>query len=31
MDELFQKIAEKIENWLYPELRPYGRSERARL
>ena len=31
MDELFQKTAEKIENLLYPELRPYGRSERARL
>lgn len=28
---MFQKIAEKAENLIYPELRPYGRSERARL
>jgi hypothetical protein len=28
---MFEKAAEKIENLLYPELRPYGRSERARL
>ena len=31
MDELFQKIAERVENLLYPELRRYDRSERARL
>ena len=28
---MFQKIAEKADNLIYPELRPYGRSERARL
>ena len=26
-----QSIKEKIENLLYPELRPYGRNERDRL
>jgi hypothetical protein len=26
-----QSIKEKIENLLYPELRPYGRNERGRL
>jgi hypothetical protein len=31
MDTMFQRIVEKVENLLYPELRAYGRSERARL
>jgi hypothetical protein len=31
MDAMLQKVAEKIENLLYPELRPYGRGDRARL
>lgn len=28
---MIQKIKEEIENLLYPELRPYGRSDRDRL
>jgi hypothetical protein len=28
---MIQKINEEIENLLYPELRPYGRSDRDRL
>jgi len=28
---MFQRIKEEIENLLYPELRPYGRSNRDRL
>jgi len=28
---MFQQLQERIENFIYPELRPYARSERARL
>ncbi|WP_197427272.1 hypothetical protein [Bradyrhizobium retamae] len=28
---MIQNIKEEIENLLYPELRPYGRSDRDRL
>ena len=28
---MFQKVAETIEDLLYPELRSYGRSDRARM
>jgi hypothetical protein len=28
---MLQQLQERIENFIYPELRPYGRSERARL
>jgi hypothetical protein len=28
---MLRQLQERIENFVYPELRPYGRSERARL
>jgi hypothetical protein len=28
---MLKRLQERIENFIYPELRPYGRSERARL
>lgn len=31
MAAMLQKIVEKVENLVYPELRAYSRSDRARL
>ncbi len=31
MDAIFQKVVETFENLVYPELRAYSRSDRARL